>query len=227
MTNQTTNTATLDVSPAVVGSTHKNSLYKNFIKRIADLTLALVLLPAVLPIIFVLYLLVRRDGGNGFFGHTRVGKDGHEFKCWKIRSMHPDATTFLDSYLTQNPKAADEWARTQKLTNDPRVTRFGRFLRRTSLDELPQIWNVIRGDMSLVGPRPVITDELHRYGAQKPTYLSMRPGITGLWQIRGRANGCYVERVRLDARYGQGITWLGDLTLILATGAVLVRPTGR
>jgi len=202
-------------------------LYTRHGKRLLDVMLAVLLLPLLAPMIALLWVLVRLDGGPGFFGHLRVGQNGRLFRCYKLRSMVPDAEARLQHYLAQNPLAAAEWDRTQKLRHDPRVTLLGRILRRTSLDELPQIWNVLRGDMSLVGPRPVTTPELDRYGPFKDVYLSLRPGVTGLWQIRGRSNGCYEERLSLDRDYGQAIGLWFDIALILRTPLVLVWPTGR
>jgi lipopolysaccharide/colanic/teichoic acid biosynthesis glycosyltransferase len=141
--------------------------------------------------------------------------------------MRPNSDQLLEAYLLENPIAADEWARTQKLTNDPRVTTFGRFLRRTSLDELPQLWNVLRGDMSFVGPRPITQSELHHYGSTAHDYLAVRPGVTGIWQVYGRANGCYKERVRMDQMYCHAISVNQDLVLILMTAFVLLKVTGK
>ena len=154
--------------------------YAGSMKRLFDVVLSLLLLPMIVPIVAILYVLVRRDGGAGFFGHARVGKDGKVFKCWKIRSMVPDAQERLEHLLATDPAARAEWERDRKLRNDPRVTRFGNFLRKSSLDELPQIWNVLRGEMSLIGPRPVTASELDRYGAQAWVYEALRPGVTGL-----------------------------------------------
>lgn len=203
------------------------SLYEKYGKRALDLALAVSMLPVLLPVISVLWVLVRRDGANGFFGHKRIGQNGHEFYCYKIRTMVPNAEGKLQAYLDGNPEAAEEWEKTQKLTDDPRITAIGKFLRKTSLDELPQIWNVLRGEMSFVGPRPVTEPELERYGPQKRSYLSMRPGITGLWQVEGRGDGDYVERVQMDSRYSDQLSWKYDLALIARTALVVVRPTGR
>lgn len=202
-------------------------VYSTLGKRLLDLAIALLLLPILVPLICLLWLLVRLQGGSGFYSHTRVGRNGAEFSCWKIRTMVPNAERLLAELLDADPKAADEWRRTQKLHRDPRITALGQFLRRTSLDELPQIWNVLRGDMSLVGPRPVTKPELDRYGSNATVYLNLRPGITGLWQVMGRSNGCYDERLRLDMAYARAISPVQDLSLILRTGAVIFRPTGR
>ena len=208
-------------------STRPFNLYTRFGKRTVDLVLALILLPLAGPAILLLCFAVHRKGASALFAHTRVGLHGQSFQCWKIRTMVPDAQAMLASCLNANPKAAAEWNRTQKLTNDPRVTRLGRFLRRTSLDELPQIWNVLRGEMSFVGPRPVTREELSRYGTLAETYLCLRPGVTGHWQVHGRSDGCYKERLRMDARYAQGVNLWRDLVLIMLTVRVFVWPTGR
>ncbi len=201
--------------------------YHSIGKRLLDLALALLLLPVLLPVICTLWLLVRLQGEGGFYSHTRVGRNGARFSCWKIRTMVPNAEALLAQLLENDPQAAAEWQRSQKLSCDPRITRLGQFLRRTSLDELPQIWNVLRGDMSFVGPRPVTQSELDRYGSNARVYMKMRPGITGLWQIKGRADGCYRERLRLDMAYARAISPAQDLSLILRTSAVIFRPTGR
>lgn len=205
----------------------RRPIYERLGKRLLDIALSLILLPILLPLILLLWVLARRDGGPGFYAHTRIGRHGRRFKCWKIRTMILDADVRLAAHLATDPHAAREWERAQKLTNDPRITRLGRVLRRTSLDELPQIWNVLLGEMSLVGPRPVTLAELDRYGAQRASYLRMRPGITGLWQVKGRGNGCYTERLALDQAYAQTQSLPLDLRLILRTALVLFWPTGR
>ncbi len=197
------------------------------IKTIFDFTLALLLLPILLPIIAVLYVLTRLDGGPGFYGHERICKDEGRFRCWKIRTMVPNSAEVLKRHLAENPDAAAEWARDFKLTNDPRVTRLGDFLRRTSLDELPQIWNVLRGEMSFVGPRPVTTDELPKYRGYEWCYLSLKPGITGLWQVSGRNDVDYETRVRMDVAYRMNRSFTGDLMIILKTAGAVLGRTGR
>jgi lipopolysaccharide/colanic/teichoic acid biosynthesis glycosyltransferase len=196
-------------------------------KRIFDLAFVVLMLPAVLPIILVLYVLTRLDGGPGFFGHVRVGKDNRDFRCWKIRSMVLDAEKVLEDYLAMNPEAAAEWDRDFKLSDDPRVTRLGRFLRSSSLDELPQIWNVICGEMSFVGPRPVTRKEMVKYEGHEKSYLSLKPGITGLWQVSGRNDVSYEERVRLDTEYFNTQTLMMDVEIILKTAGAVLKRTGR
>lgn len=197
------------------------------IKRLFDLFLAILILPFILLVIAVLYIAVRRDGGTGFFGHVRVGKDNRDFKCWKIRTMVPNAEKVLDDYLVRNPQAAAEWERDFKLSDDPRITRLGRFLRSSSLDELPQIWNVLRGEMSFVGPRPVTRKEMAKYEGFESCYLSVKPGITGLWQVSGRNEVSYEERVRMDMDYFKSRTMIKDISIIVRTAGAIVNRTGR
>lgn len=200
--------------------------YEGTLKRFADIVLVILILPFFIPIIGVLYLLVRLDGGPGFFGHTRVGREGKLFKCWKLRSMVPDAQAVLRDHLASNPDAAEEWARDFKLRDDPRVTRFGAFIRKSSLDELPQIWNVLKGEMSLVGPRPVTQEELKRYGSRQWAYLMMRPGVTGLWQVSGRNDISYDERVALDTRYCREVSAVKDVVILFSTVGAIAKRTG-
>lgn len=198
-------------------------------KRAFDLLLAMLLLPLVLPIIIVLWAMIRVPAGRhgtGFFSHARVGRHGVAFDCLKLRTMVPYAEMDLQAILAHDPEARAEWERDVKLRNDPRVTRFGRFLRRTSLDELPQIFNVLAGDMSFVGPRPVPKDELERYGRAKFAYLSLRPGITGSWQVSGRNDVDYNARIAMDIDYAQRRSFAGDLGILARTLGVLVRRSG-
>ena len=203
------------------------SIYQAWGKRALDLTLAALLLPLIAPVILVIWGVVRLEGAPGIFAHKRIGRHGREFYCFKIRTMVPDAEIKLAQYLKTNTSAAAEWAETQKLKDDPRTTRLGRFLRKTSLDELPQIWNVMRGDMSFVGPRPITASELDRYGTSRYSYLAMRPGITGIWQVNGRQAGDYSQRVKMDQQYACRQNMLLDLYLIIMTGLVVLKPTGE
>jgi len=216
----------VDVSTALRAPTDKG-FYAKVGKRFFDLALAVLLLPLIAPVIAALWLLVRRDGGPGFFGHSRIGRNGQVFKCWKVRTMVMGAEERLQAYLAANPAAAAEWARDHKLTNDPRITQFGNFLRKTSLDELPQIWNVLKGEMSFVGPRPIVHAELSKYGADLGAYLSQKPGITGLWQVSGRNDVSYVERVAMDVDYSLRGSLMFDMELILRTGVSVLGKTGR
>lgn len=202
-------------------------LYLRGGKRLLDLAICFALLPVVVPVIFILWLLAAATGHTGFFAHLRVGKNGKVFRCWKIRTMVADADGALNRLFHLRPEAKVEWSKSRKLENDPRIMPLGHLLRRSSLDELPQIWNVIKGDMSLVGPRPVTRVELRRYGSDLHHYLATRPGVTGLWQITDRQSGCYVRRVVLDKHYVQTITFAGDLGILLRTLPALFRLTGR
>ena len=166
-------------------------------------------------------------GGAPFFGHSRVGRGGREFRCWKIRTMVPDAQGCLAQHLAENAEAAEEWEITQKLEHDPRTTRLGRFLRMSSLDELPQPFNVLCGEMSFVGPRPVVPEELGRYGLSAGLYKRLRPGITGLWQVSGRNDVAYDQRVALDVKYAKELNWRGDILIIFKTLSMVAGLTGR
>jgi len=210
-----------------LSKTVRAPLYQKYGKRVLDLTLSVVLIPLILPVVGLLWLAMRADGGPGFFGHTRIGQNGQTFRCWKIRTMVPEAEALLQVYLHEHPEAAEEWARDHKLTNDPRITWFGHFLRKTSLDELPQLWNVLRGDMSLVGPRPIVAEEMKRYGAYQSCYTSMRPGITGLWQVSGRNDISYDDRVILDVRYLVELGFWSDISIILRTARAVLLRTGK
>jgi undecaprenyl-phosphate galactose phosphotransferase len=196
------------------------------IKRTFDLVAASMLLVALAPLFAYVMISIRRSGPGVFFGHTRIGKDGKSFKCYKFRTMVPNAQELLQELLERDPEARAEWARDFKLKNDPRVTTVGAFLRKTSLDELPQLWNVINGDMSLVGPRPVIEEELERYENKKDFFLQAKPGMTGLWQVSGRNDVTYEERVRLDAWYARNWQMWYDIVILLKTVKVVFGRAG-
>jgi Undecaprenyl-phosphate galactose phosphotransferase WbaP len=178
------------------------------------------------PLFAYLSWRIRQDGGSAVYAHTRVGRGGELFQCLKFRSMIPDAEAVLQDLLARDSVASAEWGRDFKLKSDPRITSIGEFLRKSSLDELPQLWNVLKGDMSLVGPRPVVEAELERYGDLVDYYLEARPGITGLWQISGRSNIEYSDRVNLDAWYVQNWSLWYDLVILLKTVRVVVRCEG-
>lgn len=201
-------------------------LYPKFGKRLLDVLICLLLLPVLVPVIALLWAAKRLQGGPGFFAHARIGQHGIPFRCYKICTMYPDSDRILKDHLNVNPGAAEEWARNRKLRRDPRITPFGSLLRRTSLDELPQVLNVLRGDMSLVGPRPVTEDELSYYAPMVSTYLKQKPGITGPWQVNGRTDGCYRARVRMDRSYLDRVSLRTDLGLIFLTGLTVIRPSG-
>ena len=209
-----------------IGRDSTAPLYPSIFKRLFDIFLSVLLLPILLPIIAILYVVVRSDGGPGFFGHSRVGRNGRMFKCWKVRTMVVDAQERLDALLASDAQARAEWDRDRKLRNDPRVTRVGNFLRKSSLDELPQIFNVLKGEMSLVGPRPITEAELERYGSQQAVYLAMRPGVTGLWQVSGRNEVTYNERVSMDSTYYNSVSLGTDLRILAKTADAVLSKTG-
>ena len=194
-------------------------------KIVFDKLFSLLALIAISPLILLIGgLILLFEGRPIYFGHTRVGQDGKPFQCWKFRTMVHNAEKRLEEALHANPELRLEWEATRKMKHDPRVSPFGRFLRKTSLDELPQFWNVLRGDMSVVGPRPVVSDELPYYGVHVRDYTSVRPGLTGAWQVSGRSNTTYDERVALDVNYIRNSTIRTDLAIIWRTfGTVLGR----
>lgn len=196
------------------------------VKRAFDFTAASLLLIMSIPLFIAVAALVAIDGGPIFFRHQRVGKNGETFGCLKFRTMILGAEECLDEYLSLHPDAQMEWAREQKLSFDPRITSIGRFLRLSSIDELPQLLNVIKGDMSLVGPRPVTRGELVHYGFATALYKSVRPGITGLWQVSGRNDLGYDMRVRLDEQYVKTWSLFADLVILVRTPAVVISRRG-
>lgn len=196
------------------------------LKRIFDVLGSLALLVSLAPMLAYLSWRIRQTGGAAIFSHRRIGRYGRTFGCLKFRTMVPDAESVLRSYLEGDSGARAEWERDFKLKEDPRITPIGAFLRRTSLDELPQLWNVIKGEMSLVGPRPIIEKELRRYGDQVDYYLETRPGITGLWQISGRNDTTYEDRVALDSWYVRNWSLWYDLVILVKTAGVVLRGKG-
>lgn len=203
------------------------NFYAAYAKRLFDLVFSAMVLPVLLPVLAILWCMASK-GGSGLYYQNRVGRNGKIFRCYKLRTMVPDAEKALQDLCRLDPAVAEEWRINQKLSNDPRVTPIGRFLRATSLDELPQIWNVIRGDMSLVGPRPFMEnqDAIYRAAGGR-AYYTMRPGITGLWQIDGRGTTSFVSRIYYDNIYGDKLgLWL-DLRLISKTVTVVLQKTGH
>lgn len=186
--------------------------------RLTDITLAIIILVAILPVfVMVALAIISTDFGGLIFAHRRVGKDGKLFKCYKFRTMKVGAENSLAKILYQNSDLMREWERNQKLAYDPRVTMLGRFLRASCIDELPQLFNVIGGSMSLVGPRPIVPSELDRYGRYAPSYLGIRPGLTGLWQVTRKNNTTYRRRVATDVLYQRRKSFAFDMQIILAT----------
>lgn len=201
--------------------------YRNVGKRLFDFTVSLLLLTLFLPLIGILALLISRDKGSPIFSHRRVGQYGREFHCHKLRTMVIDSKERLEHLLATDAEARREWERDRKLTNDPRVTRFGRFLRKSSLDELPQLFNVLKGEMSLVGPRPVPADELALYGFAARDYSNVKPGVTGLWQVSGRNDTSYDERVAMDVSYSQDHNFLLDMRILFRTAEEVLTLGGK
>lgn len=196
------------------------------LKRSLDLILCLTGIVILTPAILVIAVLVKLDGGPLFFGQERIGTGGKLFVCWKFRSMQMDADTRLKYLLKNNQSARDEWNKDHKLKDDPRITKIGAFLRKTSLDEIPQFWNVIRNEMSLIGPRPIVKAEIVKYGSDFDYYSEAKPGITGLWQISGRNDLTYSERVALDVWYVRNWSpWL-DIVIAIKTVPILVFGVG-
>ncbi len=216
-----------DVStmPLPVVSGDGDGAYRRYFKRLLD---AMIVLLAALPagaLIGVLALLVACDGHNPFYRQPRVGRNGRIFSMWKLRTMVPAAESVLEAYLASSPAARAEWAHHQKLRHDPRVTPIGRILRRTSLDELPQLWNVARGEMSIVGPRPIMKSQTGLYPGVE--YYLLLPGITGFWQTSERNATSFHERAHFDRAYFHRLSFITDIRIILRTFAVVLRATGQ
>lgn len=202
----------------------RSGFYRRHGKRAFDLVLVLFCAPVWVPLILILASLAMLDGGRPFYTQKRVGRRGRVFRMWKIRSMVTGADGLLREYLSQNPAARAEWEARQKLVKDPRITRFGRVLRMTSLDELPQLWNVLVGDMSLVGPRPMMTEQMAIYPGR--AYYAMRPGVTGPWQVFGRGESDFLDRVQYDDRYHRDCGFALDAGLICRTAMVVIAARG-
>lgn len=203
-----------------------NRPVRDGLKRMLDVLGAALLSIVFLPLMLAVAVLLRREGGPIIFRHRRIGLNGEAFDCLKFRSMVPDADRVLRDLLECHPELKAEWVRDHKLRHDPRITAVGRFLRRTSLDELPQLWNVIRGEMSLVGPRPVVREELLRYGRHLHRYLAAKPGVTGLWQVTGRNDTNYRRRVVLDVYYVRRRSIILDLYILIKTTHVVLGGSG-
>ena len=197
-------------------------------KTIFDFILTLVGTVIISPLlVYIAYRIKKEDPGPIIFAHKRIGKDGKQFPCYKFRTMVVNSDEVLTRYLAENPLAKEEWEKNFKLKNDPRVTPIGEFLRKSSLDELPQILNVLKGEMSLVGPRPVVQEELDRYYLEaSKEYCSIKPGITGLWQVSGRNDVSYSERVAMDVRYVREHSLWMDVVILYKTIGVVIGKKG-
>jgi len=207
---------------------HNNlvKLSARVLKRMFDVIGALIFIILLSPLLAVLTIMTMRDGGNPIYGHERIGLGGRKFKCLKFRSMVLNSKEILENLLATDPKARAEWEQDFKLKDDPRITKLGAFIRKTSLDELPQLWNVLRGDMSLVGPRPVVDEELARYTENVDYYLMAKPGMTGLWQVSGRNDVDYDTRVYFDAWYVKNWSMWIDIAILFKTINVVFKRSG-
>ena len=205
-------------------ATAHRTIYRGVLKRVIDVSAVLLSLPFVLPFLTLIGMIISLDGHSPIFRQERVGKDGRRFVMWKFRSMVPDAERQLEHHLADNATARHEWDLKQKLSVDPRVTRIGRLLRRTSLDELPQIWNVLKGDMSLIGPRPMMPCQQALYPGH--AYYQLRPGMTGNWQVSTRHNSDFSERAMFDDAYDRDLSLKTDLKILRDTALVVFRGTG-
>jgi exopolysaccharide production protein ExoY len=196
-------------------------------KRMMDVVLSLLTVLILSPILLIVAIIIKAsDGGPIIYSHQRIGRRGASFGCLKFRSMRPDAAAQLAYLLDNDPAARQEWDATRKLKNDPRVTVVGDILRKSSLDELPQLINVLRGDMSLVGPRPITSEEQSHYGEHITAYFAVRPGLTGRWQVSGRNDVSYQHRVLLDAHYVRNWSFLADLVIMAKTVPALFTQRG-
>ncbi len=206
----------------------RQSRFGRILKRFGDIVFSLAVLGLGMPVFFLIALVVRLSSpGPVFYVQCRVGRGYQRFGCIKFRTMRSDADAVLARVLRDSPSLREEYERDFKLKSDPRITPIGSFLRRSSLDELPQFLNVLRGEMSVVGPRPIVDEELMRYGPYMDEVLAVRPGLTGLWQVSGRNNLSYKKRVKLDLVYARSRSLLLDLAIMLRTFGVLLFPMDR
>lgn len=215
-------------SPMPTAFYHKpfSQLLSKRAKVVLDLIGAASLILVMSPLLLAIAVMVKLDGGPVFYAHPRVGAGKRRFHCLKFRSMRQDSAAILERMLRADAVGAAEWGAMQKLRNDPRVTRIGAFLRQTSLDELPQLFNVLRLEMSLVGPRPIVDSEIEHYGDSIAYYYATRPGMTGLWQVNGRSNTTYRRRVQLDTWYVQNWTLWQDIVILARTVPAVLKRTG-
>ncbi|MCR6502404.1 sugar transferase [Shinella sp. CPCC 101442] len=209
--------------PGLSRGRNKYRIY-HVIKRAFDLSVVLMVAPAALLAIAIMALLVRLDGSSAFYRQPRIGLGGRTFMLWKLRTMVPQAESKLETYLAAHPQARLAWNQSQKLRDDPRVTAIGRYLRKYSLDELPQLLNVLLGDMSLVGPRPILPEQRQLYDGT--TYYQLRPGLTGLWQIGKRNEATFAERAVIDTEYFHRMSLFTDIWILSKTPIVVMRGTG-
>jgi len=194
------------------------------IKRILDVFLAIIGLILLSPFFLLVGIIIKIDSkGSVFFAHNRIGKNGKPFKMYKFRTMYKNAQEMIKDFTEEQKK---EWEENYKLKDDPRITKVGNILRKTSLDELPQIWNIIKGDLSIIGPRPVVTEELEKYGKNKEKFLSVTPGLTGYWQANGRSDTSYEERMEMELYYVDHISWKLDVKIFFKTIISVIKKEG-
>ncbi|MGX0975698.1 exopolysaccharide production protein ExoY [Roseovarius sp. MBR-51] len=202
----------------------RSQIYSGVFKGVLDVAIVLIAAPVVLVIVAILAVLIASDGASPFYAQDRVGKNGRIFRMWKLRSMVVNADALLESYLAANPARRLEWDQHQKLRHDPRITRIGRMIRKTSFDELPQLWNVLIGDMSIVGPRPMMPCQKALYPGRG--YYALRPGITGYWQISVRNESSFADRAQFDTKYLDEVSLWTDLRVMVCTFRVVLTGTG-
>ena len=198
------------------------------IKRFLDFIFAFLLIILLIPLFLIIGILIKISSkGSIIYIQKRIGKNNTSFSCYKIRTMHPQSKYLLKKILVKNKDFKNQFSETRKIVNDPRITRFGKFLRFSSLDELPQIFNVLIGDMSFIGPRPIVKSEIKKYGKEFGKVFSIKPGISGLWQVSGRNNLSYDKRVELDINYSENINFLLDIKIFIKTIVVILFPFGK
>jgi Undecaprenyl-phosphate galactose phosphotransferase WbaP len=205
---------------------HAKPLSNNSYKKVIDIIGCSLILFILAPLMLAIAFFVKSDGGPALFRHKRIGANGKAFYCLKFRTMHLNSSALLEELLKHDTEAREEWERNFKLRNDPRITKIGAFLRKSSLDELPQLINVLRGEMSLVGPRPIVEAEVPRYRESFEHYKQCRPGLTGLWQVSGRSDVDYDRRVKMDRMYVESWSLLEDVKILLRTPLAVVRSSG-
>jgi len=221
-----TNITAARLAAPQIAAAQSHALYRNGAKRVLETLLIFLSLPFFLPVVALCALALWIEGGNPFYRQDRLGRNGKVFSIIKLRTMVRDADEVLENYLANDPDMRREWDEKQKIINDPRVTRVGAALRASSLDEIPQLWNVLTGEMSLIGPRPMMPDQLEIYG-NPSQYFAMRPGITGLWQVSARNENSFAFRNEVDATYNQSLSLWGDIKIIFQTVGVMLRRTGH
>ena len=198
------------------------------IKRFLDFIFAFLLIILLIPLFLIIGILIKISSkGSIIYIQKRIGKNNTSFSCYKFRTMHPKSKYLLKKILVKNKDFKNQFSETRKIVNDPRITRFGKFLRFSSLDELPQIFNVLLGDMSFIGPRPIVKSEIKKYGKEFGKVFSIKPGISGLWQVSGRNNLSYDKRVELDINYSENINFLLDIKIFIRTIVVILFPFGK